>query len=220
MRTWERVWPCALLEVMAKARRTGNCFLFIWKGKMLSEGIFAILGMNIYFPSRDPNAIVASMMWSCRRSMTYRVPLQWPFTGSRLRNSMVMLCFLSRNMCGRIPEGHNVLKNSIGYWCSFSSTESLLLYTLTSPGNMLIIMLLMASTSLLVWQMIERDDSQAESVQLFSIPPKTKSRSSFSFCYSHVIWKFDEMMSFVFVVFLFSISNAKKEICKLWRLSS
>ena len=39
----------------------------------------------------------------------------------------------------------------------------------------------MASTSLLVGQMIEGDDSQAESVQLFSIPPKTKSRRSFPF---------------------------------------
>ena len=96
--------------------------------------------------------------------MTYRVPLQWPFTGSRLRNSLMMLCFFSCYVCGGIPEGHNVLRNSIGYWCSFSSTESLLLYTLTSPGNMLIMVLLVASTSLLVGQMIERDDSQAEFV--------------------------------------------------------
>ena len=84
MPTWDRVWPCVLLEVMAEAGRTGNCFLFMWKGKMLSEGIFAILGMNICFPARDPQAIVASMMWSCRCSMTYRAPLRWPFTGSRL----------------------------------------------------------------------------------------------------------------------------------------
>ena len=46
---------------------------------------------------------------------------------------------------------------------------------------MLIIVLLMASTSLLVGQMVERHYSQVESVLLFSIPPKTNSRSSFSF---------------------------------------
>ena len=81
--------------MMAKAGRTGNCFLFMWKGKMLSEGIIGILGMNIRFPAWGSEAIVASMMWSCRLSMTYRVPLQWPFTGSRLRNRMMMLCFLA-----------------------------------------------------------------------------------------------------------------------------
>ena len=37
-------------------------FFFMWKGKMLSEGIIGILGMNIRFPAWGPQAIVASMM--------------------------------------------------------------------------------------------------------------------------------------------------------------
>ena len=69
----------------------------------------------------------------------------------------------------------------MGYWCSFSSSESLLLFTLTSPGNVFMIALLMASTSLLIGQIIDRDASQTESAYLFSVPPKTKSRSSVSF---------------------------------------
>ena len=52
--------------------------------------------------------------------------------------------------------------------------------------------LLMAFTSLLVGQMIERDDSQAVSVQLFPIPPKTKVHKLFFIFYRHIIWKYDE----------------------------
>ena len=71
-----------------------------------------------------------------------------------------------------------MLRNSMGYRCLFSSTQSLLLYTLTSPGKVFMMVFLMASTSLLVGQMIDRDASQV--AHLFSIP-KTKSRSSVSF---------------------------------------
>ena len=56
---------------------------------------------------------------------------------------------------------------------------------------MLIIVLLMASTSLLVGQMIERDDSQAESVIVLNAS-KNKVQKLFFIFYSHVIWKFDE----------------------------
>ena len=63
--------------VMAKLRRTGNCFLLNLKGSDISsEGAIGILGMNTLFPTCCPPTIWASIALDCIALTISLVPLQ------------------------------------------------------------------------------------------------------------------------------------------------
>jgi hypothetical protein len=61
--TFGNVCPCALLIVIVKLRRTGNCFLLNLKGRdRSSEGDKGILGMNTLHLAFVPLTIYASII--------------------------------------------------------------------------------------------------------------------------------------------------------------
>ena len=75
-------------------------------------------------------------------------------------SSITLMCFFKRSQCGGRSLGVKLLRNSMEYWCSFSTTESELLYSVASPGKPAIIKLLTLSTSALVGQRMVLEQSQ------------------------------------------------------------
>ena len=59
--TWSNVWPCALLIVIAKARRIGNCVRLNFIANCSSIGIRLMRGISTMSPMLTPVAISASM---------------------------------------------------------------------------------------------------------------------------------------------------------------
>ena len=58
------VCPCALLTVIAKLSRIGNCFRLNWKGNISSfDGHNGIRGRKPRFPACYPNTISVSMVF-------------------------------------------------------------------------------------------------------------------------------------------------------------
>ena len=58
------VCPCALLTIIAKLSRIGNCFRLNWKGNISSsDGHKGIRGRKNCFPTCCPNTISASMVF-------------------------------------------------------------------------------------------------------------------------------------------------------------
>jgi len=71
-----RVWPCALLMVMANAGRTGNWRRRSVNGRPASVGDRGMRGMNRTLPQYSPHAISAVMYLALTPRTMYRVPLQ------------------------------------------------------------------------------------------------------------------------------------------------
>ncbi|GBM89383.1 hypothetical protein AVEN_226947-1 [Araneus ventricosus] len=66
--------PCALLMLMAKLKRTGNCMRLNWNGK--SKGMIGLLGMETSSPAACPVIIVASMIFGISYLIQSLVPLK------------------------------------------------------------------------------------------------------------------------------------------------
>jgi hypothetical protein len=102
--------PYALLTVIAKLSRIGNCFRLNWKGNISSsDGHKGMRGRKTHFPTCCPNTIFASMV---EPRMISLLPLQSLFAGSMFLSNMIGQPIFSYNTCGGRPLGVKVLRNS------------------------------------------------------------------------------------------------------------
>ena len=93
-------WPCALLIVMAKAKRIGNCNRLKVNG--ISSVIIGIRGMKTSSPLAHPVRIVASMMQLCNFFTQSLVPLQ-SLGVSKFLKSIIGAPTLRVKLCGGTP---------------------------------------------------------------------------------------------------------------------
>lgn len=104
-------WPCALLMVIAKARRKGNWSRLNWNGKSLE--IIGIRGISTSSPLNLPPMIVASIKFGEQFLMVNLVPLH-NFGAFKLRIRITSDPTFNVSTCGGIPGGSNEFKNSVG----------------------------------------------------------------------------------------------------------
>jgi hypothetical protein len=108
-----RVWPCALLIVIVKLRRSGNYFLLNLKGSdRSSDRDNGILGMKTLSLAFVPLTISASNMCLSTTLTTKRVPFHKPLCGSRLWRRIRGQLILILSSCGSRPLGVMELRKS------------------------------------------------------------------------------------------------------------
>ena len=144
------VCPCDLFMVIAKAILTGNWRLCHSKGNSFGLGMNVILGMSTERPVST--ILHCRSLLSIHLSNINRVPLQRPWRGLILRNSMRGTpCFRQRRCCGN-PLGLSLLRYSVlnlKISSGFSRVSALASF-IPSSGKKSYITSLMVSTSLLV----------------------------------------------------------------------
>jgi hypothetical protein len=107
------VWPYALLIVIAKLKRTGNCFLLNFKGSDKSlDGDNGILGMKSLSRACVPLTISSSNICLLTALTTKQVPLHKPQRGSRLWRRIRRQLILILSSCGGKPLGVMELRKS------------------------------------------------------------------------------------------------------------
>ena len=110
---FSKVCPCALLIVIAKANLRGNCRCVKVKGKFESDGVREIWGI------RTVCGVAAGVFQhSCTLPgmliTVSLVPSQRPLASMRFLRSMTTEPFLILSLCGGMPVGVRLLRNSLG----------------------------------------------------------------------------------------------------------
>lgn len=98
-----RVWPCALLIVIAKVSLMGNCVPLRSTGSPLTGDVIEILHSMTFVDANVPVVILASSTRIPRRVMISRVLLQRPCAGSVLRSRITGAPTLSLHACRGKP---------------------------------------------------------------------------------------------------------------------
>ena len=90
MPTKSKVWPYALLIVIAKHNRIGNCILLNGRGNFSSSDVSSgILGMNTCVFLKSPLDIVALITCDLKSLHIKRVPLHNPSQGFRFLSNII-----------------------------------------------------------------------------------------------------------------------------------
>ena len=112
MRSLSKVWPWDLLTVIEYESLMGNWILCKVNGRAASDGANLILGSNTLSPAFAPVKISASKTRSWSLWIINLVPLQRPLRMSRFRSNIMMAPTFKDSLCGGMPEGVKLLRNS------------------------------------------------------------------------------------------------------------
>ena len=112
--TCRRDCPCALLMVMAKANRTGNCSRDRVKKSSLLDVSLQRYSKR-YCPSNSPPFRRTSRQWREARVTVMRDPLQSPWLGSMFRSSMIGAPIQSSRWANGRPGTLRLPRNSAVY---------------------------------------------------------------------------------------------------------